>query len=86
MRFTWRRPGDKGRAGNAGEQEAPLLETASPPLSVPSTSTLKAYSRMPLRDDMFNPNQVDACICTAFYCKNNLSRVVRAPTVRRQLS
>ena len=60
MRFTWRRPGDKGRAGNAGEQEAPLLEPASPPLSVPSTSTLKAYSRMPLRDDMFNPNQVEA--------------------------
>ena len=66
MRFTWRRPGDKARAGNAVEQEAPLLETASPPLSVPSTSTLKAYSRMPLRDDMFNPNQVEALHCTAF--------------------
>lgn len=65
MRFTWRRPGDKGRAGNAAEQEAPLLETASPPLSVPSTSTLKAYSRMPLRDDMFSPNQVEAFSCTA---------------------
>ena len=65
MRFTWRRPGDKGRAGNAGEQEAPLLEPASPPPSVPSTSTLKAYSRMPLRDDMFNPNQVEAFFCTA---------------------
>ena len=64
MRFTWRRPGDKGRAGNAVEQEAPLLEPASPPLSVPSTSTLKAYSRMPLRDDMFHPNQVQASCCT----------------------
>ena len=58
MRFIWRRPGDKARTGDAVEREAPLLEAGSPPLSNPSTSTLKAYARMPLRDDMFNPNQV----------------------------
>lgn len=56
MRFPWQRRSDKAH-GSTADHDSPLLENASPP-SMHSAATLKAYSRMPLRNDMFNPDQV----------------------------